>query len=1235
MAAMLPKPESQMTPAERAAKKLAEQPTIPESNPPAPEQEVPVAETPRPITLDELRNMSNAPDSSEPRPITLDELRNMSSTGETPTPAPTPERSPTDVLPELPEGESLKLDDLRSGPRAQVLRNYMVQRMGNDYLAKDDAEVADDFVTHMRWFETNTVFTTTEARWVYNADDKQKETARKAFELYDQVGNVFTNDGIMGALGGVTDYVFAAAADPINYLGLLTGGLAKAGAVGASQGGKALVRRGLVEAGKKHLASGVGKEAALKLAQQDTTKLVAKIVEKEYAQTAAEEVAKRAAKLITAQSERTVRREGAKIAATEALKKASTKSLAYQALGNGVMNVVQDYQIQSLRMDVGAQEEYSAASTIFSGALGLALGGGIGVVAGSGKGVSGLGDTRSLIAKSKAQEFLDTTSGASPILKFSQSKKVSENIQSVFRSWKEKHQAGAKMSDSQVTSPELLRDIILGKTEKIDGKDVKVVDGLIDVLVENGFKKPKNMMISDVLTNMTTFMDPKDLHAINIELKDLAGFSLGEAAGLRVGLSDLLASDIRRSAQSLNVLSQANRLYDLGIVAGKEALNMQDRALMELEAGTIEKTVAKEPAAIASYAQSFWRRMLVSSPATTAANVMGFGGYYVGQSLADLFNMTGHAAFAALTGAGATKTSREAFRKARVYGQIQAQKIRNLMDPFTTHDAYMAFLDNNKTLSKTLFETVTGGVERSADRFNINKDAKWFKVTEALANGANQITGVRIQDSFTKSQMFINEIDKNLRLTKGKTLQEVLSEGTLDNIDEGVLNATLDTTLKSVFSKDYTKGDQSPMIKSAAKLTESLSNTPILGTVLPFGRFFNNIVGFAYQHSVGGVPAVMKGASSIMKGRAVPLETTEAIARSTVGIVGIAMFAMADDERQAKNLGTFDVEGAGGIIIDARNTFPMSLFLVAGRVANKMGKGEVVPPELKLELLEQLGIGNLAKDVEFGNDLRKLTDGFLNEDASAMQSSMDQLYKSMGSMAAGVTRPLDFANRMVGYVANNDTMIDPRQETGAGLIAQSSSKYINNIITLMTDKVDSLTGEELRVATRVGKVYDPSPLARGLGITIKQGRSNTEIAYAMAGMETYKANERTQVASYDRLVNEAVAPILERNLGLLINSPKWRSATDEGKRSMLKQTLSSVKKVAKEFIGATAGQEDQLDIMRVRINRKAGGKEIANEAIRLMREKRGFSGGLKDMNISELFMYERYIEYLKLTYSMK
>jgi hypothetical protein len=60
-------------------------------------------------------------------------------------------------------------------------------------------------------------------------------------------------------------------------------------------------------------------------------------------------------------------------------------------------------------------------------------------------------------------------------------------------------------------------------------------------------------------------------------------------------------------------------------------------------------------------------------------------------------------------------------------------------------------------------------------------------------------------------------------------------------------------------------------------------------------------------------------------------------------------------------LGVFEVNVGGGTIVDAKNTYPFSAFLAAGRVFNLMRDGETVPPELLTELGAQVAVGQLAK----------------------------------------------------------------------------------------------------------------------------------------------------------------------------------------------------------------------------------------------------------------------------------
>ena len=97
---------------------------------------------------------------------------------------------------------------------------------------------------------------------------------------------------------------------------------------------------------------------------------------------------------------------------------------------------------------------------------------------------------------------------------------------------------------------------------------------------------------------------------------------------------------------------------------------------------------------------------------------------------------------------------------------------------------------------------MSGGVEVNAERYGINPNNKLYRNIEAGASAAANISGVRIQDGFTKSQMFMTEMDKYMRINKNTTLKEAILNG--EEPDLEIYQGALDSTLKSVFSKDYT-----------------------------------------------------------------------------------------------------------------------------------------------------------------------------------------------------------------------------------------------------------------------------------------------------------------------------------------------------------------------------------------------------------------------------------------------
>ena len=230
------------------------------------------------------------------------------------------------------------------------------------------------------------------------------------------------------------------------------------------------------------------------------------------------------------------------------------------------------------------------------------------------------------------------------------------------------------------------------------------------------------------------------------------------------------------------------------------------------------------------------------------------------------------------------------------------------------------------------------------------------------------------------------------------------------------------------------------MLRAAAKFTEQISNTPGLGTILPFGRFFNNVLATAYQWSPLAAPEQLaKFAARTVKREGSSLSDADAFARMTVGTTALYMAMEADEPRREKGLAYYEVDAGDGTIIDARNTFPYSLFL-AGRAANPKRQGEDVPNELIQDMTAQLAVGQLARDAQFANDLYNAFDVILNPSEGSRDMSAQALSKVAGNFAAGFTRPLDAVNKLAGLAMGTDTAKDIRQaKDGVSTFTQSAN----------------------------------------------------------------------------------------------------------------------------------------------------------------------------------------------------
>ena len=1141
-----------------------------------------------------------------------------------------------------------KKADLKKGIEAELLRDYMIERFGEDYRRNgqiDNHRMVEDFFGHMRHVNTNALYTAGEARYVYNADDGAKNKMSKAYQLYDSVGNVFVNDGVLGAADGIKDYIFAAAKDPTNYLGFLTGGIAKGASMGVSASGRALIKKAMQEASKAALKNEGTKQGADLAAKAAGERMMAKLVsagisrKSKVAKEMMEAAAKREKRVFlreqlirsTGRIRREVQRDGAKkalkltdkqkakLSLTDDLLGAGVKKSVYQTLAlDGTVAALQDYHLQAnVLMPIGAQTDYNVMQTGFSSLLG-SVGASLQLLGRGAKGASGYGGYTEESAIQARR--LTATNKEILLLKGAPQKAARKELKDAAVAWRAKVARGEVLAkDGDITTP-LFRRIILGE----DGTGN--TDGILKVFKDQGIKFNRKTTISDIMTSVARILPPKELAEIN-KLMEPTGLTIGTSTQAGMKLEALMATKISGSASTMQLMSQISRATNAGVLRGEDILNNAGRSITKKENESAQDSWKTTDIANGlNYAQNVWRRLLVSSPKTTAVNVMGFASYASLNSVTDAFQAVGHLGMGSLRWLADEDAAARHFRASKVHGQMIGQKIKNLADPLTTQEAYLAFLDQNKDVRRILRETYVGGVERSAKRFKIDPKNPAFKMTEAITNGASTIAGVRAQDTLTKSWMMMTEMDKNLRLKHNVTFKDVI-EGRAGSelIDDDVIGRSMDTTLKSVFSKDYTTDDQ--LLREAAKLVEKVSNVPVIGTILPFGRFFNNVLATAWQMSGGALYGTMM---SIGRGQADNTIQYAARGLTTLSAVGLAM--QFDKDKKEKGL-SWNLELVNGHLVDYQNVYPVSTFKLLGRMANNWVDDGYIPKENQMDALKQLGVGQFAKDIEFGNDMVRFMDALVgagNEEGN--RELLKQLGKSGGNILAGVTRPLDSINTMIGAMEGTDAARNIRLETGSGTFVSASTKYIDNIIQHFTDNLDSVTGQELRVATREGAIKGPEPLLGLFGLKVVPKRTSSEIVYGFTNKFPYKANSRTQSAEYDNILSKYIAPKLDRAARELLNDKRFVNEGDlTDQRVLLNNKFGKIfTQARKDVAEGLAGREGAVANMQRKV--RSINSEIRAKAMNAFRNSKvgkGFTGGIDDLSYAELMWVDNYASLYK------
>lgn len=1083
-----------------------------------------------------------------------------------------PSETPADDEVVEPEGKLSEYDLERSVSYDEVVLPYMASRYGTDRLqTKSKADIVSMFMNNMRGFGNNTLITGKELSWLAGASDEEKAIAGAAYSFVnDDMANLYSKDTtLQEKASGTWDYVRQAVLDPINVVGGVVG---KAAGGASFRLGYAAARKAAIVEFRRQIAKGATEEVAKKAATKVYTKSAT-----EAAEAAGKEVLKR---------------KGTKGVVSNLLSKPGMREVAASTAVDMAAGALTDYGYQKGLMKVGSQDEYNELQTFLSGVTSLASG----AISAATVGSRGLSDLE--LASGAIKPEPPTTQGIGKELK--QSIKLLS-----------KH---SKPWDKLVTEGKKLDELDLDSwTELLKGNEEYGWKGLAQIFAERNLVynpdylddtfENKTDWIADKIINM-----PKDEKAEFVEaFKDITGITkTSDGRDVTVEtFAEVLAAKASELGEGLSFIRQ------IGRVVGKADITESNLKEYAEELGLIrtkkDSKFLRNLSREADDAQTNLIRGIVSNLSTTALNVKGWGLATGMNSLSDIVQ----AQTLALTGNT---------RAASHLIAMQKQKAFNLIDNNTTLETFQDYLRSRPKVAAAMSREISGGVGQKLD---IDFDVSFGnqKITE-LVDNVQAVNLVYAQDTWTKAQEFMYQLDKQIRLNYDMSYSEFMRQPNAfekmnDELYRKLEFKAVDEVERAVFSRSF---KDSPIgLKQLATIIEDLRQYPGVGLLAPFGKFFNNTISNMSDHS--GITLTYRVLSNrLQKGGTQEFfdrrTEGELLARSVATWTAVGFMVPKEIENIQNGLSTFeDLDNETGEVVTKKYDFPLSYMKATARLLARARLDQKVPNSEMSEIIDTLGLDQLTRQIgETATGAREIFNSIANVEGSSPIGDLleDQIIGTSGMLTSGITRTFEPVNAAVGLALGEEYVnIDRKQ--GIKLINENL-KYVDQIVAVMSGK--PLAPEKYSAVSGTRDV-DVGKFAGSRSIKFTASRQ----VLNYAGIRDWTKEGRTKVAEADNEFNRAFHTIFEYNSRRLLTDKVFKEGDLKTKKLKAQEVAIASRNSAIEYItrGLSAAGRPELGMMyKIMSSNKADVKE----SMEILTEKRGYPENIEDYTVEQLHTLE-------------
>jgi len=1060
----------------------------------------------------------------------------------------------------------LTVSNLLDDDKFSTVAAYMEDRNG---MTEDDysrEEIRDSFVNSMRGFNSgNSIDVIQEMNHLYKGEgaelDSRRATAGSAYDLWDSLGGAFNENTTAGErFDAVGDYARSIILDPVNAVSL---GFGKAGGAlatrSATQALKSVARAAGEAASKAAITRGVSKKAAAQVANQARSRVMTR---------------------------------GFQELGTEAGQTAGRRRVVGDIVGSSVLDsaagVAADAGIQSVDRMSGRQEGYNATQGAIS-ALGGVVGGGLqgGLLMTRGWSPTNTAGTSLQRGEEKFEEALkrvDEAEGAAArVAETQEDEVVQQSLRNFLTPFEELVAAGRGVDAEGISPVEFVK--FYGGLKSFFNDAGIPIDSLNARLGQR-----RAGWYSDVIKDENFPSEWRE------QIETLVDGVFQNADGKVLDLDEILAKGAEVASVSGSVLGS------LGAAKRSRAFvpdGTPDADVVSV--GVKNMTGGKEldgPDGFKQWSSNFQNgfiRMLVTHPATTALNVVGWAYASAMQSTVDMMKGTLYGGYSVLKNAVGDSVGAADYRRlaGNAY-KAQVNKFRNLVNPQGTRDETLDYLMHRPEAQKAMFSYLSGGVDNGDTLAKVNRiiddspDPR-TGMTKAM-DFAQTMYGVTAQDMLTKSQEFMYALDLNIRNKYNMSYNDFMQRDDIFTLlkdpqkgasyqDFMEIEAlAVEQSLGNVFARKFGQRNSGTNLEFVADILEEARNVPVLGALIPFGQFFNNSIVFMADHT--GISLALKPYTKTSK------SGMELLTRAAAGWGLIAVATIKEMDNLENGLAWHEERNSDGKVVSRLYDFPLSFWKIIGRMGAHMQRDGGVPRPLYQEYLATFALPSVTRGLgDAAGGVQQLAEDIFAGEAGYGDVIPVTLSATINMYSSGGTRFLDPINTAMAFSEGED-YVSPARNIG--------NKHLNNALRYTDQIVDSIIGLENIpvVGEGIAKAYSTQNFNatnnRNIGVNPGRISGSREVPVTSSigrlfndiGKPQWQTNIRMENKEAQEVYEQFIFPLLEYRADELLSNGRWAARSLPEKEQTLKDIMSMVKAEVKEsFANAPSGPRAEAGLI--------------------------------------------------------